>query len=178
MRNDKSGILCLSQKKFDRHRQLHKKIIRYGKDIISSKEFQSQRNYIQHGSIHVRRHCIDVARQSLIISDFLHMRVNEEEMIRGALLHDYFLYDWHVQRKEPGAPLHGYSHPKTALLNATRDYELSEREKDIISKHMWPLTLSRIPRYKESWIVSLADKYCSTLETLKIRKGNIKGISE
>lgn len=178
MRNDRSGILCLNKKQFDKHRQLHKKIHEYGKDIISSKEFQSQRKYIQHGSIHIHRHCIDVAKQSLIISKFLHMKVNEKEMVRGALLHDYFLYDWHEQRKEPGAPLHGFSHPKTALENAKSRYELSDREKDIISKHMWPLTLSKMPKYKEAWVVSLADKYCSTLETLKLRKGNIKGNSK
>ncbi len=160
-----------NQKQFDKHRQLHKVLQKYGDDIMRSDNFMSSRDYVQHGSIPVRRHCIDVAKQSLLISKYLHIPVNEKEMVRGALLHDYFLYDWHEQAKIPGEPLHGFSHPATALRNAERDFTLTRREKDIIGKHMWPLTLSKIPKYRESWIVSLADKYCSTLETLKLRKG-------
>ena len=38
---------------------------------------------------------------------------------------------------------------------------------------MWPLTVNP-PRCRESWIVCLADKYASTLETLKLRKGKIR----
>lgn len=59
---------------------------------------------------------------------------------------------------------HGFTHPKTALRNAERDFDLSERECDIISKHMFPLTLVP-PMHRESWIVSMADKYCALRET-------------
>lgn len=45
-----------------------------------------------------------------------------------------------------------------------RDFDLSERECDIISKHMFPLTLVP-PMHRESWIVSMADKYCALRET-------------
>ena len=37
------------------------------------------------------------------------------------------------------------------------------KEKEIIRKHMWPLT-APLPYYKESYMVSLADKICATLE--------------
>jgi uncharacterized protein len=40
-------------------------------------------------------------------------------------------------------------------------------EKDIIEKHMWPLTL-RLPRYKESYVVLMVDKYCAFSETLNL----------
>ena len=49
---------------------------------------------------------------------------------------------------------------------------LSEREKEIIKKHMWPLTV-KPPKCREAWVVCLADKYASTLETLKLKKGKI-----
>ncbi|MCR4990453.1 MAG: HD domain-containing protein [Lachnospiraceae bacterium] len=157
-------------KEYSKHRELHKKLDEYASDILSSESFQSTRVHVQHGSIPVHRHCIDVAKQSLTLSHILHARVNEREMTRGALLHDYFLYDWHNKEARPKG-LHGYTHPDSALRNAQRDFDLSDIEKDIIRSHMWPLTLRRIPQCKEAWIVTLADKYCSTLETLKLKRG-------
>ena len=158
------------EKKFERHRQLHRKLEDNASDILSSDKFQSTRVHVQHGTIPVHRHCIDVAKHALMLSKALHVHVNEKEMIRGALLHDYFLYDWHDKDKRPEG-LHGYRHPGAALKNACKDYELTDREKDIIRSHMWPLTLTKIPHYREAWIVSAADKYCSLLETLKLRHG-------
>lgn len=156
----------------EHHKELHRIINEHAKDILESENFQSTRNHTQHGSIPVHRHCIDVAKQSIIFSKALKLKVNERELVRGALLHDYFLYDWHdITFKEMREGLHGYRHPQKAFDNAAKEYELSEREEDIIKKHMWPLTLTKIPRYRESWLVTMADKYCSTLETLKLRKG-------
>jgi uncharacterized protein len=86
---------------------------------------------------------------------------------RGGLLHDFFLYDWHITKHEEG--LHGFTHPGTALKNANKKFSLNKIEKDIIEKHMWPLTI-RFPKYKESFIVSFVDKYCSVIEIIKFRK--------
>ncbi len=162
------------EKRYNRQKELHTKLKIHADDILSSDKFQSTREHVQHGSIPVHRHCIDVAKQALIICDTLKLKVNEREMVRGALLHDYFLYDWHDKTREDYNGLHGFFHPGIALENASKDYELTDREKDIISKHMWPLTLRHIPKYKEAWVVTMADKYCSTLETLKIRRGVVR----
>ena len=54
-----------------------------------------------------------------------------------------------------------------AMRNADRDFTLNEIEKDIISKHMFPLT-PFLPRHRESFIVCLADKWCALAETFKI----------
>ena len=48
----------------------------------------------------------------------LRLRVDMESLIRGALLHDYFLYDWHDGEKEHN--LHGFRHAERALRNAER----------------------------------------------------------
>ena len=56
-----------------------------------------------------------------------------------------------------------------ASKNARKEYHLTRREEDIIKKHMWPLTVVP-PLCREAWVVTAADKYCSLLETLKIRK--------
>ena len=82
-------------------------------------------------------------------------------LLRGALLHDYFLYDWHEKNKYHR--WHGFTHAGRALRNARKDFRLSEREQDIIAKHMFPLNLA-LPRYRESVLVCLVDKWCSTYE--------------
>jgi uncharacterized protein len=44
---------------------------------------------------------------------------------------------------------------------------LNDIEKDIIEKHMWPLTL-KLPKYKEAFIVSFVDKYCAFMESIRL----------
>lgn len=158
------------KKKHEERKELYYLLREHASDILDSENFQSTRNYIQHGTIPVHRHCIDVAWQSILISKWLGISCNERELIRGALLHDYFLYDWHDKTRENYQHLHGFYHPGIALRNAAKEYDLTLREKDIIEKHMWPLTVVP-PCCREAWIVTTADKYCSLLETLKLRKG-------
>lgn len=55
------------------------------------------------------------------------------------------------------------------MKNAEDEFSLSEIEKDIIKKHMWPLTVVP-PVYREAWIVSIADKYCSFMETVRLHR--------
>lgn len=158
------------RKRHEERRELNRLLKEYASDILSSGNFQSTGNYIQHGTIPVHRHCIDVANQSIKISKRLRIPCNEKELIRGALLHDYFLYDWHDRTRKDYQKLHGFYHPGIALRNAEKEYHLSNRERDIIRKHMWPLTIVP-PMCREAWIVTAADKYCSLLETLRLRKG-------
>ena len=158
------------RKRYEKRRQLYRLLIEHASDILKSENFRSTKNYIQHGTMPVHRHCIDVAEKSIAISKFLRIPCNEREMVRGALLHDYFLYDWHDKSRENYQRLHGFYHPGIALRNASMEYELTLREKDIIKKHMWPLTVVP-PLCREAWIVTTADKYCSLLETLKLHRG-------
>lgn len=123
---------------------------------------QEMKNFTQHGRISTYYHCYSVAETSFRLKEFLHIQVSEEELIRGAMLHDYFLYDWHSHE----GPLHGFYHPKAALSNAKEDFELTQKEQNIIYSHMWPLTITKVPRCREAWIVSIADKIVSTKETL------------
>lgn len=151
------------------YQNINELVRRNGKDILVSKNHRNTINHIQHGNYSVRKHAIDVARTSLRISESLGIKCNQRELVRGALLHDYFLYDWHDKDRVQFQRLHGFHHPGIALKNAEDEYELSEREKDIIKKHMWPLTVVP-PMCREAWIVTAADKYCSLLETIYLHK--------
>lgn len=147
-------------------------IKKYGKDILESENFHLIASHVQHGTMSVQEHCINVAETSLRIKEMLHISCNTCDLVRGALLHDYFLYDWH--KGDPNCSnkmkLHGFYHPGKALKNAKKEYHLTRRQEDIIKKHMWPLTVVP-PCCREAWIVTTADKYCSLMETLRLRKG-------
>ena len=111
----------------------------YGSDILNSKNMLKQKEYIQHGDVSVYEHSLRVAYLSIIIVSKFHLRVNMRSLIRGALLHDYFLYDWHI--KDKSHRLHGFTHPKRAYKNAKKEFRLNDIEKDIITKHMFPLVV-------------------------------------
>ena len=127
-----------------------------------------EKNAIQHGLTTVYEHSVGVAGASLKLAEFFHLKVNEKALIRGALLHDYFLYDWHDKNSHHKRP-HGFYHPSAALANAERDFDLNWRVKNTIKRHMFPLTPIP-PKCLEGWIVCAADKICSTKETIKIIK--------
>lgn len=131
--------------------------------IINQGQYRQLEHYIQHGTVTCMDHSITVARTSYALACRLGFKLDRGALIRGALLHDYFLYDWHD--KDEDHRLHGFTHPAKALRNARRHFCLDKIEQDIIQKHMWPLTIVP-PRYKESVIVCLVDKYCSSKETL------------
>ena len=133
-------------------------------EVLSRNEsFVDMRYYVQHGKTDCLLHSIAVAYYSYATAAFLNLNLNQKSLVRGALLHDFFLYDWH----EPDSfhKLHGFTHPKTALGNARRNWELNETEIDIIMKHMFPL-IPALPRCKESALVCIIDKICSISEML------------
>lgn len=129
------------------------------------------REYIQHGSISTYEHSILVAYYSWIWMRRLHLKCDEQALLRGALLHDYYLYDWH--KKEEWHRWHGFRHPAFAVQNASRDFELTKKEKEIILRHMWPLTVIP-PRCREAWLVNGADTFISLIETIADRRKSDK----
>ena len=137
------------QRRLERYRVIQKQIREEAPDILRSKNFNHMKRHIQHGNVSVNAHVMNVARYSIAISERLHIACSKRDLIRGALLHDYCLYDWHIPDKENPHRLHGFYHPGVALRNASKEYELTEREKNIIRRHMWPLTVVP-PRCREA----------------------------
>lgn len=144
----------------DRQRTYFQREIRR---LMEAGEVRKMERFIQHGSVTCLSHSLDVARGSYALACLLRLHVDSRALIRGALLHDYFLYDWH--EKDKSHRLHGFRHPGFALKNARRHFNLSPIEEEIIRKHMWPLTIIP-PTCREAAIVCLVDKYCSTRETV------------
>lgn len=124
---------------------------------------RAMQRYPQHGDTDTYRHCERVALLSFLLCRRLHLHADLASLVRGAYLHDFYLYDWH--QRDRSHRLHGFRHPAAALRNADRVFSLNTIERDIIATHMWPLTLTRLPRYRESAVVCFADKCCALLET-------------
>lgn len=144
--------------------------IKFSEELLFDEKFLSTKKFVQHAKISVFTHTVMVARYSVRFAERLRIKCDMKALVRGALLHDFFLYDWHRTKAKEIGGLHGFIHPVIAEKNASEHFELSKREKDVIIRHMWPLTITRIPINKEGWIVSLIDKHCSLMETLRLAR--------
>ncbi|WP_395150479.1 HD domain-containing protein [uncultured Allofournierella sp.] len=136
-------------------------LLTHGRELLSSPLLLQEKQFIQHGSINCYDHSVAVAWVSIQLALRTKAKVDFSSLVRGALLHDYFLYDWH--EKDASHRWHGLFHPARAVQNAQRDFGLNAIEMDIIAKHMFPLTLQP-PRCKEAVLVTCADKICACAE--------------
>lgn len=132
--------------------------------LLSHSEITQMNHFIQHGDTTCLEHCLTVAYYSYLFAKYHHLNVDYNSLIRGALLHDFFLYDWHI--KESHERFHGFKHPAIALENAEQLFQLTPIECDIIRHHMWPLTPIP-PHSTEAYIINFMDKWCSLRETFK-----------
>ena len=129
------------------------------KDILANETVQSLRYFKHHYGSNRYEHCISVAYNSYKICKFLGL--DYVSAARAGVLHDLFLYD--CENPETRPQNHITDHPKTALENAKKLFILNDIEKDIILRHMWPVTFSP-PRYIETLVVTFVDKYCALKE--------------
>ena len=130
-------------------------------DMDKHPAIQEMKKYRQHCDISCYDHCLSVAYYSFCICKKLHLY--SKSMARAAFIHDLFLYDWRV--RQPGRKgHHAFTHPKTSYEKASNLFDLNKKEKDIITKHMWPVTIIP-PKYAESYILTLVDKYSALTET-------------
>ena len=133
-------------------------------EIKTHSKVQEMKQFIQHGKVSTFEHCENVARLSYAIDKRLSLHSDLNVLLVGAMLHDFFLYDWHnhggLHR------LHGFTHAKQASVNAQEVFQIDDRTSRVIACHMWPLTLRDCPKSREEWIVCIADKCISLHETI------------
>ncbi|MCI8338885.1 MAG: HD domain-containing protein [Lachnospiraceae bacterium] len=137
------------------------------RQVAGQSRLGQSKAFCQHGSTSVYAHSLKVAYASYRAAACWRLPIHRRELIRGALLHDYFLYDWHDREHEHRRP-HGFFHADAAWRNARKDFSLTRREENIIRRHMFPLTPIP-PRYLEAWLVCGVDKIISLAETFQGR---------
>ena len=149
------------------------------KPVIENETVQEMKKYRQHYETTTYDHCLEASYYCYKICkkhnwDYV-------SAAKAAMVHDLFLYDW--REKQPDRKgLHAFTHPRTSYENACKIFELNDLQKDMILKHMWPLTL-KLPKYKESYLLTLVDKYCALSESFheiaaKFNKKNSKKATE
>lgn len=120
------------------------------------------KSYVQHGHTTTYDHVFHVAKMSIALTPLFFDKSDQVEICTAAVLHDYYLYDWHNH----GDRLHGFHHPYIAAENAKRDFNISNHVSSMIKSHMWPLNFQEFPKCRGAWIITIADKIVSIEETI------------
>ncbi|MBP3800157.1 MAG: HD domain-containing protein [Bacilli bacterium] len=125
-------------------------------DIINNEEFQKLKKITHHGITRFN-HSLRVSYYTFLISKRL--KLNYVEATRAALLHDFFIDETSEMKTKKALK----EHPKIALENSKKYFDISRMQEDIILKHMYPIT-TKMPKYKESWLVDIVDDIASLYE--------------
>lgn len=129
-------------------------------DLLRNQKVIDMRVYRQHFNVNCFDHCLYVSYNTYLICKKL--KLDYKSAARAGMLHDLYLYDW--RKRENGRKgHHAFTHPKEALKQALSIVDLNEKEIDIIQNHMWPVTII-LPKYKETYIITLVDKYFGVAE--------------
>ncbi|MBE6152292.1 MAG: HD domain-containing protein [Firmicutes bacterium] len=127
----------------------YKEIINH---ILLNDEF-NQIKKIEHHGVTRFDHSLKVSYYSYRLAKML--KLDSEDVARGGLLHDFFMSN--EDRTVKDRFISTFVHPKKAVKNSNDIFNISEKEKDIIRTHMFPVNLA-VPKYAESWLVSIVDK--------------------
>jgi uncharacterized protein len=127
-------------------------------DILNNDNFLKIRNSEHHGLSRLD-HSLRVSYYSYLMAKRL--KLNYVETARAGLLHDFFTNE---ELTEKEYKKYALIHHKKALANANKYFTLTKREKNIIISHMFPLTLFRVPRYMEAWVIGFTDKKIAIYE--------------
>ena len=147
----------------------NKEFLNIIKDIISNETVQEMKNFRQHYETTCFDHCYMVSYYCYLICK--KYKLDYISATRAAMLHDLFLYDWRIRQPDRKG-LHAFTHGKLACENTSKLFDLTQKEKDMIITHMWPVTM-KFPTSIEGLILTFVDKYCATSETFEVLKSRM-----
>ena len=139
-------------------------------DIVKNETVLKMKNFRQHYDTNTYDHCFHVSYMNYVICKKLNF--DYVSCARAGMLHDLFLYDWRHSSKDIGG-FHAFKHPEISFNNSSKIFKLNEKEKDIILKHMWPLTITKFPKYKETFIITITDKIAALYEAFSYYRKKI-----
>lgn len=138
-------------------------------DIYNNEEFKKLDNYKHHG-ITRYRHSMRVSYYTYLVTKKLGL--NYKSATRAALLHDFFT----DEVKKVNVFLKITRHPRIAVDNSKKYFDINELEEDIIRTHMFPCTI-RPPKYLESWIVDAIDDLSAIGEVCSVMNKNLRAVA-
>ena len=150
-----------------------------------------RRKLFRHHDGALWNHLINVSFKSFLMAK--KHSADEKVCAIAGLLHDFYpkaykyskeleeldkTYLDKVHFKQSLFKMHGFTHPKEAADNARLFFKdkIDDKVYSSICTHMFPLTLTKIPKSKEAWIVTFIDKKSSTdvIKEVKYIPGIIK----
>lgn len=146
-----------------RRQRREREFIDLTRELLDSDQVRMMGRWRHHGQVTTLDHSLFVAFSTYRVARALRMDVRAA--VRGALLHDLYLYDSHDKTAHPGNQC--LDHPRFAARNAEALTPLSSKERNIILSHMWPLG-GALPRSPEAWMVDLVDTVCAGLELSRV----------
>lgn len=154
---------------------INKEFISYIRDITRSEEFRKMKNYKHHINGSVYDHSVKVAYLCYKHHKRFGLKMDIKEFVRGALLHDYYLYNLHD--KSTSRRFHWFKHPGCALKNALKKYPaLTDTQQDMIKHHMFPIT-PMPPSTKAGWILCFYDKVAAVSDCFGKNKWKIADVA-
>ncbi len=128
--------------------------------ILADRDYQKLSNYVQHKNTTRLMHSLNVAYVSWKLARKI--GCDARTAARIGMLHDFCLYDFREKAEEAQV----FHHPKVAARMSQERFQITDKEKQAILSHMFPL--GPIPTSKEAWIISFADKMCAVTERFHI----------
>ena len=135
--------------------------------FLNDEKILRMKDIFMHRGSNCYEHSFKVAKKA-IRKSLNRKNVNLEVVLLGAILHDYYLYDWRKDRSK--LKKHGKNHPGIAIENAIKDFNIPDEVKKVIKSHMWPINIKDYPKSKEAKIVSISDKEVTIVESLTTKK--------
>lgn len=126
--------------------------------ILEDKEFNKIGSSYHHGTNRLN-HSIKVSYYSYLVARKLGL--DYETAATAGLLHDFFITPNEKGFTESTKSV--FNHARIAANNAINQFGISDKERNIIETHMFPLN-PKPPKFVEGWIVTLVDKVVGICE--------------
>ena len=127
-------------------------------EFINNEEFKKLKDEKHHHTTNRYDHSLAVAKNTYYICKAL--KLDYVSATRAAVLHDFF---FDKDFSEDNKAISMLNHYKISIENASKLTNLSEKEKNIISSHMFPIG-GTFPRSIESTLVDIIDDVVSIRE--------------
>ena len=170
-----------SIRKQSRREAMHEDLMLYGGKILNSEEMQRAFTQKHHTLSSVGAHTMRVAMTSLAICyalKKLHIKTDISSVVTGSLCHDLGILGRNEKYHSSGECSRQHPLDSVEIANNLTG-GLSDKEADIIARHMWPAGKSKPPNSLEGAIVSAADKVADVedfLEGYEEKRPGIRGV--
>ena len=132
------------------------------KEMLSNQKFLRLSHESHHGITRLD-HSLNVARK--VYKYAIKYNLDYVSATRAAIVHDFFTNAEFISNH---GLIQGVVHPDIALANAKGEFEISDKEANMIESHMFPLSVVT-PKSKEAWLLTGVDKMQAIYEYLSYK---------